>query len=47
MDQELKQYVDGKFARDLERVETALITEFHKWASLRICGRGLTMLCFR
>ena len=47
MDQELKQYLDGKFAaidtklaqmdtkfaRDLERVETALLTEFHKWAS--------------
>ena len=40
MDQELKQYMDGKFAeqdakfaRDLERVETALLTEFHKWAS--------------
>jgi len=49
MDQELKQYLDGKFAEidrrfseqdakfatklDLERVETALLTEFHKWAS--------------
>jgi hypothetical protein len=42
MDQELKQYLDGKFSemdakfatkRDLERVETALLTEFHKWAS--------------
>jgi hypothetical protein len=40
MDQELKQYLDTKFAemganskRDLERVETALLTEFHKWAS--------------
>jgi hypothetical protein len=40
MDQELKQYLDGKFGemdakfkRDLERVETALLTEFHKWAS--------------
>lgn len=40
MDQELKQYLDGKFAeqdaksgRDLEGVETALLTEFHKWAS--------------
>ena len=56
MDQELKQYLDGKFAemngkveemngkvaeldskfatkQDLERVETALLTEFHKWAS--------------
>jgi hypothetical protein len=40
MDQELKQYLDAKFAeqdakfaRDLERVETALLTEFHKWAS--------------
>jgi hypothetical protein len=40
MDQELKQYLDGKFAeqdarfaKDLERVETALLTEFHKWAS--------------
>ena len=27
--------MDGKFAtkQDLERVETALLTEFHKWAS--------------
>jgi hypothetical protein len=67
MDQELKQYLDGKFAEangkmeakfseiyakfseiyakfsemekkfatkeDLERVETTLLTEFHKWAS--------------
>jgi hypothetical protein len=56
MDQDLKQYFDGKFTelggkiadlngkiaeldakfatkRDLERVETALLTEFHKWAS--------------
>ena len=56
MDQELKQYLDGKFTQldeqfagltakfaeldgkfatkqDLERVETALLTEFHKWAS--------------
>ena len=63
MDQELKQYLDGKFAdvdarfsemhtkfsemharfadmdakfatkQDLERVETTLLTEFHKWAS--------------
>jgi hypothetical protein len=56
MDQELKQYLDGKFAEldkrfaeidkrfaemhkkfatkdDVERVETALLTEFHKWAS--------------
>lgn len=42
MDQELKQYLDAKFAEqdakfaskmDLERVETALLTEFHKWAS--------------
>jgi hypothetical protein len=40
MDQELKQYLDAKFAeseaksrQDLERVETALLTEFHKWAS--------------
>ena len=53
MDQELKPYLDGKFAeldakfagkfaeldgkfatkQDLERVETALLTEFHKWAS--------------
>ena len=38
---ELKRYLDGKFAeietkfatkQDLERVETALLTEFHKWA---------------
>jgi hypothetical protein len=38
MDQELKQYLDERFAKcatkeDLERVETALLTEFHKWAS--------------
>jgi hypothetical protein len=45
MDQELRQYIDAKFAEvhkdlgkfatkeDLERVETALLTEFHKWAS--------------
>ena len=63
MDQDLKQYLDDKFAemqgtfaemqgkfaemqgkfaemhgkfatkQDLERVETALLTEFHKWAS--------------
>jgi hypothetical protein len=53
MDNELKQYLDQKFAdmhatfgdmhtefaskfatkEDLERVETALLTEFHKWAS--------------
>jgi hypothetical protein len=42
MDQELKQYLDGKFSEmgakfatklDLERVETRLLTEFHKWAS--------------
>ena len=42
MDKELKQYLDGKFAemdgkfatkQDVERVETALLTEFHKWAS--------------
>lgn len=42
MDEELKQYLDAKFAeqdakfaskQDLERVETALLTEFHKWAS--------------
>jgi hypothetical protein len=40
MDQELQQYLERKFAeqdakfnRDLERVETALLTEFHKWAS--------------
>ena len=53
MDNELKQYLDGKFAdlggkvgekfaelearfatkQDVERVETALLTEFHKWAS--------------
>jgi hypothetical protein len=42
MDQELKQYLDAKFAEqdakfasklDLERVETALLTGFHKWAS--------------
>ncbi|MGA3203024.1 MAG: hypothetical protein ABSF12_11095 [Bryobacteraceae bacterium] len=40
MDQELEKYLDRKFAEqdakftlDLERVETALLTEFHKWAS--------------
>jgi len=36
MDQALKQYLDAKFAEQdakLERVETALLTEFHKWAS--------------
>jgi hypothetical protein len=56
MDNDLKQYLDTKFAdidvnfvaldgkfaaldgkfatkADLERVETALLTEFHKWAS--------------
>jgi len=49
MDNELKQYLDGKFTdvakkfaeieakfatkEDIERVETALLTEFHKWAS--------------
>ena len=42
MDQELKQYLDGKFKemdakfatrQDLERIETTLLTEFHKWAS--------------
>jgi hypothetical protein len=42
MDQELRQYLDNKFGeldskfatkQDLERVETALLTEFHKWAS--------------
>jgi len=47
MDQELKQYLDRKFAEvetkfdtkfadvdaKIERVETALLTEFHKWAS--------------
>jgi len=42
MDQELKQYLDGKFAeidrkfatkQDLERVETSLLTAFHQWAS--------------
>jgi hypothetical protein len=42
MDKELKQYLDAKFAamdakfatkQDLERVETTLLTEFHKWAS--------------
>jgi hypothetical protein len=40
MDQELRQYLDGKFSemdakfgQDLERVETRLLTEFHKWAS--------------
>ena len=53
MDQELRQYLDGKFVdlhgnlvakfadmdakfatkQDLERVETSLLTEFHKWAS--------------
>lgn len=46
MDNDLKQYLDTKFAehfaamnekfatkQDLERVETALLTEFHKWAS--------------
>lgn len=42
MDNDLKQYLDAKFAsldgkfatkQDLERVETALLTEFHKWAS--------------
>jgi hypothetical protein len=42
MDQELRQYLDGKFGeleakfatkQDLERVETTLLTEFHKWAS--------------
>jgi hypothetical protein len=53
MDQDLTQYLDGKFTdankkldakfaemdgkfatkQDLERVETALLTEFHKWAS--------------
>ena len=47
MDQELKQYLDAKFAEadakvdtkfadvyaKIERVETALLTEFHKWAS--------------
>jgi hypothetical protein len=42
MDQELKQYLDGKFSEmgakfatklDFERVETRLLTEFHKWAS--------------
>jgi len=43
MDEELKKYLDGRFAematgfeematkRDLERVETTLVTEFHKW----------------
>jgi hypothetical protein len=25
--------MDAKFAQDLERVETTLLTEFHKWAS--------------
>ena len=39
---ELRRYLDSKFAEidrkfatkeDLERVETALLTEFHKWAS--------------
>lgn len=25
--------LDSKFKQDLERVETALLTEFHKWAS--------------
>jgi hypothetical protein len=42
MDKELKQYLDAKFGamdakfatkQDLERVETTLLTEFHKWAS--------------
>jgi hypothetical protein len=42
MDQEFKQYLDGKFAeldgkfatrRELERVETALFTELRKAAS--------------
>ena len=56
MDQDLRQYLDRKFAdvdtkfaylhtkfadmdtkfatkQDLERVETSLLTEFHKWAS--------------
>jgi hypothetical protein len=36
MDQELKQYLDARFAAvdaKIERVETALLTEFHKWAS--------------
>ena len=49
MDQDLKQYLDDKFAQmdskfaraderfatkeDLERVEAALLTAFHKWAA--------------
>jgi hypothetical protein len=45
MDHELKKYLDDNFARfdarfaematkdNLERVETTLLTEFHKWAS--------------
>jgi hypothetical protein len=45
MDNELKQYleamesrIDAKLAKfavreDVERIETALLTEFHKWAS--------------
>ncbi len=43
MDEEIKQYLDSKFAdvntkfaamdAKIEHVETALLTEFHKWAS--------------
>jgi hypothetical protein len=36
VDRELREYLDGMKAElkaDIERVETALLTEFHKWAS--------------
>lgn len=36
MDPELKRYIDEKFEeakRNLERVETSLLTAFHQWAS--------------
>jgi len=36
MDEELRRHLDAMKAElksDIERVETALLTEFHKWAS--------------
>jgi hypothetical protein len=55
MDEELEQYLDAKFAEmdakfatkaDLERVETTLLTEFHKWRRLRRREQERTPLPF-
>ena len=59
MDPELKTFLENKFAeveskftevrQEIERVETALLTEFHKWASpleMRMRSHSAAMRAF-